>query len=254
MKKNQIKAEEFSTPNLNKNKPTLQIILTIVGFGLTLIAYVIGRVYYSSYMNAFGISSDFFPAVIQDIYFYASIVVLNGFSYLLGIILKDIFNFILIITCMLFIFLLIAYSSKFEKSLFDRFPKLAKIISSSNMQFFSKVLSKTFLGVYFFTLFIYTLTIFLMFLLYLYIGPVSLGKKDASRKINSYQEHGCYIPEDSNANTCIQILDKDSKEIAKGVLIAYDNDKIAFLNDRGSQIIKFPTDGKIIVDINMTKK
>jgi len=250
----EVKNEKILNLRSNQNKPSLQTILTIVGLGLTIIAYVIGKAFYDNYMRCFGLNSDFFPISIQDIYFYSYIAALHGFSGLIEILQRNMLSIIISATLVIGLMVFFALRPKNEKSILVNFPFLEKILSSTKMQFLTQLLTTTFAGVYLFTLFIYIVTLFLMFMLYLYMGPQSIGEKMASKKINEYHEHGCYIPENSQANICIQILDKDNKEVAKGVLIAYDNDKIAFFNDQGSQIIKFPTDGKILADLNMTKK
>lgn len=253
MEDNQIKAEEFSKSKLNQNKPTLQIILTIVGLGLTIIAYIMGKAYYDAYMNGFGVSSDFFPIDIKNIYFYSYVAFLGGLSNVSVLFHKHISS-ILISTAIIFgIVACFAGYPKNGKSILFKFTILEKILLSSIIQCIIRIIKTIFASVYLVTLFIYGLTIFLMFSVNLYLGPHASGYEEATKTINKYREYGCYVPKDKNANTCIQILDKDNLEIAKGVLIAYDFDKIAFLNDKGSQIIKFPTDGKIMVDINMTK-
>lgn len=239
--------------DINKNKPSLQIILTIVGLGLTMVSYVIGKAFYDAYMQSFGLSSDFFPISTQDIYFYSYIAALHIFSSIIAIFHQNIVSIILSAILVIGIIVYLALRPKNKKSFLSKFPFLEKIFSSEKIQFFTQVLTTTLVGVYLITVFIYVITVILMFALYLYMGPHTLGQQLATKKIKEYQEYGCYIPKDSNANTCIQILDKDNKEVVKGVLIAYDNDKIAFLNEKGSQVIKFPIDGKIMADINMTK-
>ncbi|AFL68119.1 hypothetical protein [Sulfurospirillum barnesii] len=254
MEEKEIKDNKILNSRSNQNKPSLQTILTIVGLGLTIIAYIMGKAYYDTYMYSFGLSSDFFPISTQDIYFYSYGAVLYGFSALMEILKRNLLSIIISATFVIGIMVFLALRPKNEKSILVKFPFLEKFFSSTKIQFFIQLLTTTFAGVYLFTLFIYVLTLVLMFALYLYVGPQSVGEKMAAKKINEYREHGCYVPENSQANTCIQILNKDNQEVAKGVLIAYDNNKIAFLNDKGSQIITFPTDGKIIVDVNITKK
>ncbi|WP_333803632.1 hypothetical protein [Sulfurospirillum sp.] len=253
MEEKEVKNEKILNFRSNQNKPSLQTILTIVGLGLTIIAYIIGKAYYDSYMRYFGLNSNFFPLSIQDIYFYSYIAALHGFSGLNEIVQRNMLSIVISAALVIGIMVFFALRPKNEKSILVNFPFLDKIFSSTKVKFFTQLLTTTFAGVYLFTLFIYVLTLFLMFVLYLYMGPQSVGEKIAAKTINEYHEHGCYIPKNSQANICIQILDKDSQEVAKGVLIAYDNDKIAFFNDKGSQIITFPTDGKIIVDLNITK-
>lgn len=253
MEEKEVQGNKILNSRSNQNKPSLQIILTIVGLGLTIIAYVIGKAFYDTYMRYFGLNSDFFPISIQDIYFYSYIAALHGFSALIEILQHNLLSIVISATFVIGIMVFFALRPKNEKSILVKFPFLEKIFSSTKIQFLTQLLTTTFAGVYLFTLFIYVLTLILMFALYLYMGPQSVGEKMAAKKINEYREHGCYVPENSQANTCIQILNKDNQEVAKGVLIAYANDKIAFLNEKGSQIITFPTDGKIIVDLNMTK-
>lgn len=249
----EIKSEKILKVKSNQNKPSLQIILTIVGLGLTIISYIMGKAYYGAYMHGFGLSSDFFPASTQDIYFYSYIAFIEGLSNVSDLLHKHIVSILISVAIAIGIIAFFAQRPTNEKPFLSKFLFLEKIFLSPKIQVIIYILNTIFASVYLVTLFIYGVTIFLLVSVKFYLVPQSSGYEDAIKKIKEYREYGCYIPKDSNANTCIKILDKDNQEVAKGVLIAYDNDKIAFLNDKGSQIITFPTDGKIAVDLNMTK-
>lgn len=254
MEDREAESEKVLNTKLNQNKPTLQIILTIVGLGLTIISYIMGKAYYGAYMHGFGLSSDFFPASTQDIYFYSYIAFIEGLSNVSDLLHKHIVSILISVAISIGILASFAQRPKNEKSFLAQFPLLEKIFLSSKMQVIIHVLETIFASVYLVTLSIYGVTILLLVSVKFYLVPQSSGYEDATKKIKEYHEYGCYIPKDSNANMCIQILDKDNKEVSKGVLIAYDNDKIAFFNDKGSQMIKFPADGKIVADLNMTKR
>ena len=70
--------------------------------------------------------------------------------------------------------------------------------------------------------------------------PHGKGEEFSIKERDDYLQNGCYFKEQSNWNNCSILLDKEGKEIAKGILVVGSLTHIAFFNDNGPRTMQIP--------------
>lgn len=251
----------FDKKNYKNLFTKTNLIITFLGI-LPAAGYVIGISYYQGRLSAYGVSSDTFPLALQDIYveaFWAvgrsllqfaggMAAIVNKALTLPGLFLT--IGLLLSVTCIAY--LPIKYKSSIRLFLRVQLQPLKKVFNylDSEKNAFTKALSIT--GGYSYVSLSVVLVILLLALCWVGIPILAYGKgqEDSTAMLNQYLEKGCFVKDGEKWSNCKKLISSDGKQIYEGILVAHTNGYVAFFNNSGSYVTKFPENSVIVSDLS----
>jgi hypothetical protein len=243
--------------NYKKLLSRTNVIIAIFGI-LPAAGYVIGISYYQGRLSAYGVSSDTFPLALQDIYveaFWAVGLWLLTFAAEIAGIINKVFTLqglcwalgsLLVVT--LVFYLPIKHKSRIGQLMREKLQPIKKLINylDSEKNAFTKAAAIT--GGFSYSALTVLMVVMLIALCWVGIPLMAYqkGRDDSNKTINYYLEKGCYIKKSERWSNCKRLITSDGKQIYEGILVAHTNGYVAFFDNTGSYVAKFPENAVIV--------
>ncbi len=226
----QAKNDEDQTVEQRSVNVTSRVNLTLAIIALAApIFYIIGAFYHHGYLDAYGLTSEAFPISVPEAYEQAYFAIFILFARLLAL-LSDYFSFWSMFA-LSFVFLLVVIAVHFAIDEFNERTEHFRFSDSLKRRWFMRRLKRSMDKIYLhYSVSSNVLALALIFmLLWIFIAGSAFvyAKNSTLEVIDEYEQHGCAAAENSKWQRCVSVLDKDKKVIAKGLLAARYNDRIA---------------------------
>tara|TARA_B110000211_G_scaffold99557_2_gene115931 strand:- start:1878 stop:2639 length:762 start_codon:yes stop_codon:yes gene_type:complete len=226
------------------------------------LCYFWGTTYYSGKLAPYGVSSDLFPLTTADAYLYAyTFATVATSSLSLGIFQFIAEQYIWVIWVLLAFVFTTAFQltsdnkkAKNNSSVGGEENSEKKILRpirfkdnlTASIKLYSQMTGYAFMS-------LYALFFLALLLLGLFMVPHGKGEEFSIKERDDYLQNGCYFKEQSNWNNCSILLDKEGKEIAKGILVVGSLTHIAFFNDNGPRTMQIPQGAVITKEFRAVK-